>query len=153
MLQAFATVANHCCKIEQEYNKRVMAARWVIVAKKSWLQGWATVAKKSWLQGWATVAKKSWLQGWATVAKKSWMQGWATVAKESWLQGWATVYLKIHSNILYLKIIGWDMTEWDPQVRSRVNRPYPGYPFLILHSHIGQHFVFFTNMRSKALKY
>ena len=45
------------------------------------------------------------------------------------------------------------MTEWDPQVRSRVNRPYPGYPFPILHSHIGQHFVFFTNVRSNALKY
>jgi hypothetical protein len=42
------------------------------------------------------------------------------------------------------------MTEWDPQVRSRVNRPYPSYPFLILHSHIGQHFVFFMNVRSNA---
>ncbi len=28
----------------------------------------------------------------------------------------------------------WDMTVWDPQVRFRVVRPYPGYPFLNQHS-------------------
>jgi hypothetical protein len=75
---------------------------------------------------------------------------WSLVLKKV-TNGTVKHCLKVDNFTTYSNIIGWDMTEWDPQVRSRVNRPYPGYPFLILHSHIGHLFVFFANVRSNAL--